>query len=419
LKVYVETIGCKLNRFESEALSQNFRASYIDIADRIEEADYIVVNTCSVTGRADIKSIQAMKRAKKLGKKVVATGCYTTTDYDKIKETGIADIIVKNRDKYSIPEIIREKEHMPESYKENTEISEFPIVRHFERTRAFIKIQDGCDKVCTYCKIPAARGRSRSIPAKVAINYAEDLIQRGYREIVFTGVNISEYLSGDVTLYDLVRSIISLKGDFRLRLSSLQPDEFDTRLIGLLDTGKLAAHFHLSLQSGSAGVLERMGRSYSPEFYLCLVEKIRSKDESCGITTDIIAGFPGETEKEFEETLTLVGKAGFTRAHIFPFSPRPRTRAYFMKNLPDKIKRERVSRLEEKVYEEAARFAGRTLLGRPCRALLEKIEDGKWTGYTSNYIRIRTEGAGRPNTMAYLVPSKIIRNGQHLELCDG
>lgn len=419
MKVYVATIGCKLNQFESEALEQNLRSRGIAMVDSLEDADYIIVNTCSVTNRADVKSIRIMKRAKKLGKKVIATGCYSTTDYDKVKEAGIADIIVKNADKYSIPEMIENEDHPGDYFPDPAGRNEFPIVRHFNRTRAFIKIQDGCDKSCAYCKIPAARGRSRSIPDEMAVNYVKDLLLYGYREIVLTGVNISDYRFGDKSLYDLLRSILTLKGDFRLRLSSLQPDEFDPRIIDLLDTGKLASHFHLSLQSGSSGVLKRMGRFYSPGFYLGLVEKIRLKHESCGLTTDIIAGFPGETDEEFGETLSLVGKAEFTRAHVFPYSPRPHTRSFIMKDLPDKIKKERVSLLEETVYRHAASFAERTVLGRPCKALLEQEEGGKWTGYTSNYIRIRTGKAGSPNTMADLVPSSLYRNGQHLELDDG
>jgi len=415
LKVFVETIGCKLNYFESEALAQDLRSRSIALADCPEDADYVIVNTCSVTGRADSKSAQAMKKARKLGKKVVATGCYTTTDYEKLQDQGIADIVVKNEDKYSIPEILGKIASGPGVPPAG---GEFPIVRHFDRTRAFIKIQDGCAKSCAYCKIPAARGKSRSIGAMSALDYVKALLEGGYKEIVLTGVNISSFSSGEDSLYSLAKSIIELPGDFRLRLSSLQPDEFDTRLIGLLDTGKLASHFHLSLQSGSRGVLKRMGRSYSPEFYLGLVEKIRSKDPGCGLTTDIIAGFPEETDGEFEETLNIAEKAEFTRAHIFPYSPRPHTRAFLMKDLPDKIKKERVSILEEKVYELSAGFARRVILGKKCSVLLENMENGKWTGYASNYIRIRTGIDGGHNVMADIVPMKIIKNGQHLELED-
>ena len=418
LKVFVETIGCKLNYFESEALAQDLRSRSIALADCPEDADYVIVNTCSVTNRADSKSAQAMKKARKLGKKVVATGCYTTTDYEKLRDEGIADIVVKNEDKYSIPEILHRIASGP-GVCLHAEGGEFPIVRHFDRTRAFIKIQDGCAKSCAYCKIPAARGKSRSIGAMAALDYVKALLEGGYKEIVLTGVNISGFACGEDSLYSLAKSIVALPGDFRLRLSSLQPDEFDTRLIGLLDSGKLASHFHLSLQSGSRGVLNRMGRSYSPGFYLGLVEKIRSKDPGCGLTTDIIAGFPGETDGEFEETLRLVEKAEFTRAHIFPYSPRPHTRAFLMKDMPDKIKKERVSILEEKVYEHSAGFARRVLIGRKCRVLLENMEGGKWAGYASNYIRIRTGIAGSHNVMTDIVPMKIIKNGPHLELDDG
>ncbi len=419
LKVYIETIGCKLNQFESQALKENLTSQNFIITDSLDDADCTVINTCSVTGRADKKSIQAMKRAKKMGKIVLATGCYVTTDLDKIKNAGYADYLVRNNEKFSIPEILKRSPEPSAEISCSSGTGEFPIVRHFDRTRAFVKIQDGCDKLCTYCKIPRARGKSRCLPADEAAGFARDLVGRGYREIVLTGVNISGYRSGDSSLYELVLKILSIKGDFRVRLSSLQPDEFDPRIIDLLDTGKLSNHFHLSAQSGSGSVLKRMGRFYTPDQFFEIACLIKEKDPSCGITTDIIAGFPGETDIEFDETLKFVDKVGFSRAHIFPYSPRTGTAAFRMNDMPSKIKKERVRVLEESVFQRAAVFAERSVIGRSFPVLLETIENGEWTGYTSNYIRIRTAAKGARNTFVNVVPGGIVKNGVHMELYDG
>ncbi len=418
MKIFIETVGCKLNQFESQALAESFEGKDFLIAGTLEEADFVVVNTCSVTNRADIKSRQVMKRAKKLGKKVVATGCYATMDYLEIKNGDYADIIVKNNAKFSIPEIIEGRIRLEEELSELKTAGEFPIVRQFERTRAFVKIQDGCDKFCAYCRIPHARGRSRSLAPEAVVKFVGSLVESGYKEVVLTGINISDYRSGPERLYDLLIKVLEIPGDFRLRLSSLQPDEFDVRILELLDTGKLANHFHLSLQSGSKGVLKRMKRDYTPELFLSITGQIRQYDESCGLTTDIIAGFPEETEEEFEETVRLIKEAEFSRAHIFPYSSRPHTAAAVFKDLPADIKKERVRALEEEVYRSAAGFIDRSVLGRDFHVLLETHDNEKWTGYTSNYIKVHTRCNGQENTFIDFTPSQIVRNGSVPELID-
>lgn len=397
-KVYIETIGCKLNQFESQALAESFVKNDWAVAPSIEDADCVVVNTCSVTGKADSKSRMVMRRAKKLGKKVVATGCYATTDFEELHSADAADLIVKNDSKFLIPEILSQSRGLDRRLSETAGSGdEFPIVHRFERTRAYVKIQDGCDKFCSYCKIPHARGRSRSLSPAIALGFIRDLVGYGYKEIVFTGVNISDYRYNQARLYDIVRDSLDIEGDFRIRLSSLQPDEFDERLLEFTGNLKFANHFHLSLQSGSTTVLERMERNYTAGFFLELVGRIRKVSPTCGISTDIIVGFPGETDQEFRETVDLVRKAEFTRVHLFPYSPRSHTKSQRLKEVPQDLKRARIRILEETALATATDFVNRNVVGKNERVLAETPEGGKGTGYTSNYIKVYTAGEMKEN----------------------
>lgn len=387
--VFIETIGCKLNQFESRALAESFLKNNWTVATSLEEADCVVINTCSVTNRADSKSRTVMRKARKLGKKVVATGCYATTDFEELRSGEIADLVVKNESKFRIPQILERNLALDERLAATADPQdEFPIVHQFERTRAFVKIQDGCDKFCSYCKIPHARGRSRSLDPVIALDFIRDLLHSGYKEIVLTGVNISDYRFNQTRLYDLVRDTLSLEGDFRIRLSSLQPDEFDERLLEFPGNGKFADHFHLSLQSGSTSVLRRMERNYTADFFLDLTRRIRKLSPECGISTDIIVGFPQESDAEFRETLDLVREAEFTRAHLFSYSPRSHTKSQKMKEIPQDMKKERVKTLEETALASASSFVNRNVIGKKVRVLAESPENGKSTGYSSNYIKV-------------------------------
>lgn len=418
MKVYIETVGCKLNQFESQALAEALKKKSFGIAENIESSDFVLVNTCSVTQNADRKSRQIMKKAKKLGKKVIATGCYVTTDFTELKNAEFADLIVKNESKFSIPEFLEKHLSLEEKIPQLKKSSEFPIVHQFERTRAFVKIQDGCDKFCSYCKVPLARGRSRSLDPNTIINFIQKLTENGYKEIVLTGVNISDYFYRGINLFDLVKSILELPGNFRLRLSSLQPDEFDFRLIDLLKDPKMTNHFHLSLQSGSKDVLKRMNRHYEPSFFLSLIQQIRQVSPDCGITTDIIIGFPEETEKEFEETMNFLEEAAFTRVHAFSYSPRPHTKASGMKDIPQEIKKRRLHRLEEKAIEIGRTFIEKNILGKSYSVLIETRESGKYTGYTSNYLKIYSQKELRENEFYSLIPRSVLRNKNALELTE-
>jgi len=403
LKIAIVTLGCKLNWFESQALSEKLREAGFTVVADADEADVVVVNTCTVTNRADSKSALVMKHAKKAGKTVVATGCFATTDGARIEELSWADLVVKNEDKLQIPELLRRRDGISATLREHP--TEFPIVTRFERTRAFLKIQDGCDHFCSYCKIPHARGRSRSLDTETVLDFASTLLESGYREIVLTGINISSYRSGGDTLSTLAGRLMELPGDFRLRLSSLQPDEFEPSLIGFLEHPKFAPHFHLSLQSGSRTVLERMERPYSPERYLELVGRIREVRPDCGISTDIIAGFPGETDDEQAETEVFIRKARFTRVHLFPYSPRLHTKASRMPDLPEEIKKSRVRRLESISVETAEAFIRETMVGKTQRVLGEAKNGVRSNGYNGSYVPCTSNTAWKENAWTDFTPA--------------
>lgn len=386
MKVFLKTIGCKLNQFETDAIAEDLKNKGFEIADSIYESDIVIVNTCSVTAKADKKSEAILKKAKSQNKTVIATGCYATTDGERLKRLNYTDLVVENEHKFDIANIISKFSN--ENNKRNNDT--FPFVCSFERTRAFLKIQDGCNKFCSYCKIPFARGRSVSCEPERLISFVEELVRKGYKEIVLTGVNISDYNYRGYKLLQLVKDMLSISGEYRVRLSSLQPDEFDPGFIDLLGNEKFAPHFHLSLQSGSNNVLKRMNRNYTREFFLSIVKEIRRVKSDCGLSTDIIVGFPEESADEFEETLETIEEAEFSRLHIFPYSRRPHTKAYTLPDLPLKLKRERERIINNLFKEVASRFVTRELINKPQKVLVEEEKNGEFTGYTPGYIRMKT-----------------------------
>ncbi len=412
MKVFLETIGCKLNQFETEALAEKLKENGFILTDNIKESDYVVINSCTVTSRADAKSRNAVNKAKREGKFVILTGCYATTDFETLKELTDANLIIKNDSKFNIPFILKN-----ENFREK-EVDIFPFVSFFEKTRAFIKIQDGCNNFCSYCKIPFARGRSTSVNPERIIEFSKRLIKNGYKEIVITGVNISDYNYNGFTLYDLVYEILKLDGNFRIRLSSLQPDEFDLRFIELLDNEKLSPHFHISLQSGSDEVLKRMNRHYDIQFFKEIIKKITNKKKDTGISTDIIVGFPEESEIEFNETLSLLDEIFFTRLHIFPYSRRKNTKAFYLKDLPLELKKEREKKLISKFQERIKIFIEKEIINKPQKVLIEQFEKGYSTGYTANYFKIYTKNKLKDNEFYTIIPKKYIIKNTEVELFD-
>jgi len=329
-----------------------------------QEADVYLINTCTVTQRADRKSRELIMKAKRRNEKAcfVVTGCYVEAESEMLKEKfPWINFIISNKDKLKITQIFSNHNDF-----EKTASS----IRHFYgHNRAFIKIEDGCNQFCSYCRIPYVRGReikSRSIDD--ILLEIEGLVKSGFKEIVLTGVNLGLYgRDKGTSLVKLLKEIELLKGDFRVRLSSLEPHLFTEELLSFVaESFKICPHLHLSLQSGDEYILKRMGRKYSSYQYRELVEKIRKKIPSAGLSTDVMVGFPGEEEKHFLNTLHFIEKIGFSRMHIFRFSPRPGTRAYSMRPLiSEEVKKERAKRLKEAAkissHKFISRFLGKTL----------------------------------------------------------
>ncbi|MGL4366800.1 MAG: tRNA (N(6)-L-threonylcarbamoyladenosine(37)-C(2))-methylthiotransferase MtaB [Brevinemataceae bacterium] len=407
-KIHIINLGCKLNAFEGEAVAQKLKEAGHQICADQEDADIVVVNTCTVTSKADEKGRKYMKRAKNQGKKVIATGCYATTDGLELAEENYIDLILRNEQKFNIVEYLSLLE-LDQKLVEGVQDTEFPEVSGFERTRAFLKVQDGCDKFCSFCKIPFARGRSRSKSPQKIQEVFQKLLQAGYKEIVLTGINLSDYQSTEGYLGSLVRRLLQTEGDFRIRLSSLQPDELDPVLLESLTHPKMCPHFHLSVQSGSDSVLQRMHRRYTVHEFLSLIKRIRDIRPDTSITTDIIVGFPEETELEFQDTLDLVRNAEFSRVHIFPYSRREGTTAARFNDISAQIKKEREKRLFEQCSETALSFAKKYCLNNSYLALTESAKNNIREAYTENYIRVRFPAENwESNEFVSVVPSNAV-----------
>jgi len=422
IKVAFYTLGCKVNQYETEAIRESFRQHGAAIVPSEEPADVYIVNTCTVTNMADRKSRQLIRRMKKINPDalMVVTGCYAQVASEDLEKMPDVDLIVGNNLKSEIvPRVYELLEGGPEQ-PERTEILPYRELAGYEdmgiitasetdMSRAYIKIQEGCNRFCSYCLIPYARGNVRSRPLSEILEEAEMLLGEGFHELVLTGINTALYGAEEGFDFDrrpdeaelsgleaVVRRLDEMDGDFRIRLSSLEPTVVDIGHIErIVRYDRLCHHLHLALQSGSDSVLRSMNRHYTKEEYLRIVNALREYDPDFGITTDIIVGFPGETEADFEETMDVVRRSGFGRTHIFRYSSRKGTRAADFSNMvPGSVRNERAHRLEA-LSEEVAREFEEKNYGRMHSVLIEKTEDGFATGYTENYIRVYIPDAER------------------------
>jgi threonylcarbamoyladenosine tRNA methylthiotransferase MtaB len=402
-KAALHNLGCKVNSYETDAMREMLINDGYEIVPFHEKADVYVINTCSVTNIADHKSRQMIHRARSENPNavIIAAGCYAQSGYETLRSDGSADIIIGNNNKDRLIELLhkfladgREEEAISDISKSGVPFENLKVKSPIEHTRAFMKVQDGCDQFCSYCIIPYARGRIRSRAAADVVREAEVLSGQGIREIVLTGIHLDSYGRGTgESLIDLIEAVAEVPGIRRIRLGSIEPriitDNFLSRL-SLVD--KFCPHFHLSLQSGSASVLKRMNRKYTPDEYIAGVRKIRNIYDDPAITTDVIVGFPGETEDEFSETLDFAGKVGFSEMHIFKFSRRRGTRADLMTpQITEKVKAERSSKLIALSHEMTENYLNRRI-GKKVSVLLEEMTeaDGEkaWTGYTKEYSRV-------------------------------
>jgi threonylcarbamoyladenosine tRNA methylthiotransferase MtaB len=393
MQFLLTTLGCKVNQYESSGLSALLTGlGFLPVSDAAL-ADVFIVNSCTVTENSDRKTRRLLSSAKQKNPHVITvlTGCFPQAYPEKARELG-ADITCGTAQRAELPILITQFmqnravtvkiAELPDTYEEFSGFN-----ANSGRTRAFIKIQDGCDCDCAYCIVPKARGKSRSRSLESICAEAGLAVKAGYKEFVLTGVNLTKYEHGLDRAVSLVAGFSEVR---RVRLSSVEPDLLSDALLEKLALEKkLCPHFHLSLQSGSDGVLERMGRRYTAENYYEKVQKIRSLfAENCALTTDIIVGFPGETEAEFAESLDFARKAGFAKIHVFPFSKRPGTSAASMENqVSDGIKRERRDRLLQAAEEMRSAFLN-AQIGKTLNVLIEKEN----FGHAENYTPVKITG---------------------------
>lgn len=406
MKIAFHTLGCKVNQYETEAMKEQFKASGHDIVGEEDFADAYVINTCSVTNLADRKSRQYIRKMKRVNPDsiVAVTGCYAQTSPDEVAKVEGVNIVAGTNEKQNLLAYIEtfkreagQTQCHVKAYEELNEYISAGIITSMEsRTRAYIKIQEGCNRFCSYCIIPFARGKVRSRDLGEIAEEAKSLIERGFKELVLTGINTALYGEdmGDEGIEPLIREINSLPGDFRIRLSSLEPTVIHADYVRkLLKYEKLCPHLHLSIQSGADHVLRLMNRHYDRQEYLDIVKVLKDFDPLYGITTDIIVGFPGETEEDFADSMRIIDEVGFCKVHAFKYSPRKGTKAAEMKEqIPGTVKNQRSGALIEKAAEDASRFFAM------CRGAVRKVlfeefdEDGMLTGYTDNYIKVYVSG---------------------------
>jgi len=400
------TLGCKVNQYETDAMAEIFRNKGYEVIDSEEKSDIYVINTCSVTNLGERKSRQFIRRSKKTNPQAVicVVGCYAQISPEEVINIEGVDLILGTKDKNRIVDLCEEagrenkKINAVENIMKTTKFEEMSSNSIQENTRAYIKIQEGCNQFCSYCIIPYARGPIRSRELKNIIKEAKVLVDKGFKEIVLTGIHVASYGKdlGDNRLIDVIEEVHKIEGLHRIRLSSIEPtlitDEFMNRLTKL---NKVCPHFHLSLQSGSDTVLERMNRKYNTGDYRERVQLIRKYMKDAAITTDIIVGFPSETEIEFSQTYDFVKEIKFAQVHVFKYSPREGTPAAKHKNqVHGTIKNDRSKKLTDLVEKQAKSFMEDFLnTSREILVETESRKPGYVEGYTDNYIRVLVEGS--------------------------
>lgn len=393
IRIAFRTLGCRLNQFETDSLASQFERNGYLVVDHHQPADVVVINTCTVTDQSDQKSRQMIRQAARNhpGAMLVVTGCMVNNHREQL-ESNPDQItwLVDNQHKSSIFSLVDAhlKGEIIHPVHPRSGLFDYEPVENIRRTRSWIKIQDGCDNYCTFCIIPKVRGRAVSRPSNEILENIRKVVDHGFREIVLTGVNIGRYHWEGIDFETLVEKILDLPGNFRLRIGSIEPDGYGDRLIGLFAHPKLTPHLHLCLQSGSDKILLKMRRMYTVSEYLGLVDKIRNLYPAFNFTTDIIVGFPGETEEDFAMTTDIIRRVGFGHVHTFKFSVRKGTRAERMpEQIAEKTKTLRSEIVRTIAAGEKRRYRS-SLIGTEQTVLVERIIKGHARGYGENYVPI-------------------------------
>lgn len=402
MKAAFYTLGCKVNQYESQAMAEALAQVGYEIVDASQEADIYIVNSCTVTGESERKTRQAVRRFKahNPGAVVVLTGCEPQAFPAACEALTQADIVLGNKQNHLLADKIDEflktgcRVLASQPHMSGEGFCASCITGMRERTRAYVKIEDGCNRFCSYCIIPYARGRVRSKSLESLGEELALLDKNGYKEVVLVGINLSAYGTDcSLSITDAVRLACSFDGISRVRLGSLEPDHITDEIIReLASLDKFCPQFHISLQSGSSSVLKRMNRHYTAEDYSRLCSKLRSAFAYASVTTDIMVGFPGESDGEFTETLDFIEKIGFEKVHIFPYSRREGTPAARMENqIPNAIKEKRAAEAAEKANEIRQKYLHRQI-GRILEVLPEEYSKGLSHGYTANYTPVIIDG---------------------------
>jgi threonylcarbamoyladenosine tRNA methylthiotransferase MtaB len=394
-KFKVVTLGCRTNQYESQAYRDQLLAMGYTHAEEGEEADLCIVNTCTVTESADKSSRQEIRQLARKNPlaKLVVTGCSAEQNRDAILQIPGVTNVISNKDKENLLPLV-----FPED-----EIPEFSIKQFEAHTRAFVKVQDGCNSFCTYCIIPYVRGRSRSRTLEEVVKEVEGLISNGFKEVVLTGINIGDFDGqGSANLADLIRAVDLVPGLERLRVSSIDPDEVDDNLMEAIINGKTTCHsMHIVLQAGSNVILKRMNRKYTRQIFMNTVDRLRKACPDFSFTTDIIVGFPGESEADFAETLEVMREVNFAKVHMFPYSERPRTKsATFVDKVPQDVimrRKQQLLRMAEVIsFDLRQQYVGRRM------TVLTEARDsqGMLTGHTENFLQVQiANDTIPPNTL--------------------
>ena len=417
------TLGCKVNQFETELMEGLFKQKDYKVVPNDEKADIYVINTCSVTSFADKKSRQLIRRSARLNENAViaVTGCYAQAASDKVAEITGVKVVLGTNNRHQIVDFVEAAMNDGEIHNGVTDImkardfEDIPMLEVPARTRAFLKIQEGCTNFCSYCIIPFTRGPVRSRKLASVKSEAEKFLSMGFKEIVFTGIHLGAYgrdFHDGTTLADAARTVLELDGLQRLRLGSLESIELSEELLTMVrENPKFSHHLHLPLQAGSDYVLKRMNRHYNREEFRKLIENVKNAIPGVAISTDIIVGFPGETEEMFAESLDYIRSLGFSRVHVFPYSPREGTPAASMPDqIPDNIKKERVHRLQQ-VAEEMTRAFHEQYLGTKQKVLWETRTKGVTDGVTDTYIRVYTKADVIPGEITEVKMERLYEDG--------
>ena len=398
MRIAFKTLGCRVNLFETDALASRFKANGYEVVDS-GAADIFVVNTCTVTNTSDQKCRQAIHliRRKYPQALVVVTGCMVNHRKEELIQSGIADYVIDNERKSALFDIVDEHFKTGHSDPEGYDRDLFSYRPAFDtfHTRSLIKIHDGCNNFCSYCIIPMVRGRATSRPAKEVYQNIQEVVDHGFKEIVLTGVNMGRYHDGDTDFETLVEHIINIKGDFRVRVSSIEPDQFSDRFLQLFQHEKLAPHMHICLQSGSDDTLKRMHRFYTTSQFRAMCQRIQTFRPDFNLTTDLIVGFPGETEAAFQESCDFAREIGFSHIHTFKYSKRTGTKAAVMPDqIPENEKHRRSELMRTISLENKLKYFER-MKGRTQRMLIERIDaNGRAKGYGEHYLPLQISREG-------------------------